>query len=682
MAEKICPQCGAPIESTAAECKFCGEKLTVHQMAQQFQQQGFMQQPQQVTGGNDMGNTEMQRNTGILMPFIIMVICTGVLVVAFFLPFVSASREYEAGLDYNPRETYGETPSISLYECARTYVVLIVSAYEEGYSVIWTIGIICVTVIALIAIFSLLNLLFAILKKPIPVLVFNILNFGVFKVLCRGLGDSGIIQNDDYTWGIAYYVYYVGALILLITSIWAIIVKGKRKSGQNAVSKNKKLVMCRTCNNVIEPNVRNCPVCGAVNRKPFYQKGWFCFLLIIAAVVIGIGAYIGINQNTDRWPNGKMADMLPKIKSNRIQVNANDEYYLRIVVYDVSRNQFTDYIAACREKGFTNNSVRNTDYYCARSARGYELRLSYKAESSELRVVVQPAYETTQTEQSKKRNGFDERTNRLLRMGNYVISIPNYWELSESEEKSVLRFYAETGGKTAFLQIVTVVDNDEVNLEALYADNDNMIEMYERRSDVTEVTSYRKYRSRYGVKGILYEMNGVFTGEDGAEYNTITKEFVFPSEEDNRWFYVTLAVTSNTVWDYNDDFALILNSIRTESEDNSLEPGNSEEQNGVGNNESNIETNNDLIDGMRPEFKEAMDSYEAFYDEYCEFMKKYMRNSSDLTLLSEYMDMLSRLEEMDRKFEAWEDGKMNAAEMKYYLEVQERVIQKMLDVNM
>lgn len=47
MAERVCPQCGAPIDPTTTECKFCGEKLTVQQMAQQSQpQQVYVQQPQ------------------------------------------------------------------------------------------------------------------------------------------------------------------------------------------------------------------------------------------------------------------------------------------------------------------------------------------------------------------------------------------------------------------------------------------------------------------------------------------------------------------------------------------------------------------------------------------------------------------------------------------------------------
>lgn len=36
------------------------------------------------------------------------------------------------------------------------------------------------------------------------------------------------------------------------------------------------------------------------------------------------------------------------------------------------------------------------------------------------------------------------------------------------------------------------------------------------------------------------------------------------------------------------------------------------------------DSSTDLVNGMRPEFKEAMDSYEAFYDEYCAFKKNTM----------------------------------------------------------
>ena len=104
------------------------------------------------------------------------------------------------------------------------------------------------------------------------------------------------------------------------------------------------------------------------------------------------------------------------------------------------------------------------------------------------------------------------------------------------------------------------------------------------------------------------------------------------------------------------------------------------EENSTSNETSNNESNG-LVDGMRPEFKDAMDRYEAFYDEYCDFMKKYKANPTDMTLLGEYTNMVSKLADMDAKFNAWDESTMNAVELKYYAEVNNRVVQKLLEVS-
>lgn len=84
--------------------------------------------------------------------------------------------------------------------------------------------------------------------------------------------------------------------------------------------------------------------------------------------------------------------------------------------------------------------------------------------------------------------------------------------------------------------------------------------------------------------------------------------------------------------------------------------------------------------GIRPEFKETMDAYEAFYDEYCAFMKKYMANPTDLSLLGEYSKMMQKVTDMDETFAQWESKDMSNEELSYYLEVTGRVSQKLLDV--
>ena len=77
MAENVCPQCGAPIDPGATECKFCGEKLAVQQAAQQVQQpqpQVVIQQaaPQQVymTGINPAWPVKSKVAAGILAIFL------------------------------------------------------------------------------------------------------------------------------------------------------------------------------------------------------------------------------------------------------------------------------------------------------------------------------------------------------------------------------------------------------------------------------------------------------------------------------------------------------------------------------------------------------------------------------------------------------------------------------------
>lgn len=92
------------------------------------------------------------------------------------------------------------------------------------------------------------------------------------------------------------------------------------------------------------------------------------------------------------------------------------------------------------------------------------------------------------------------------------------------------------------------------------------------------------------------------------------------------------------------------------------------------------ESNEKLVDGMRPKFKEAMDAYEAFYDEYCTFMTEYKENPSDMTLLLKYSEMTTKVIEMDEAFTKWDDEDLNSEELKYYLEVNNRVMQKLIDV--
>ena len=86
-------------------------------------------------------------------------------------------------------------------------------------------------------------------------------------------------------------------------------------------------------------------------------------------------------------------------------------------------------------------------------------------------------------------------------------------------------------------------------------------------------------------------------------------------------------------------------------------------------------------DGLRQEFKETMDSYEAFFDEYVAFMEKYAASDgSDLSLLADYASYMSTYADMMADLEAWDSEEMSPAETAYYIEVQARISQKLLSI--
>ncbi len=85
------------------------------------------------------------------------------------------------------------------------------------------------------------------------------------------------------------------------------------------------------------------------------------------------------------------------------------------------------------------------------------------------------------------------------------------------------------------------------------------------------------------------------------------------------------------------------------------------------------------VGGVTPELKEYLDSYEAFVDEYCEFCDAYSENKGDLTLLTQYFEMLEKVQDFEEKLEKYDEKEMSDADLKYYIEVTTRCSGKMLN---
>ena len=85
---------------------------------------------------------------------------------------------------------------------------------------------------------------------------------------------------------------------------------------------------------------------------------------------------------------------------------------------------------------------------------------------------------------------------------------------------------------------------------------------------------------------------------------------------------------------------------------------------------------------IRPEVKEFLDAYEACMDEYVDFMQKYMNAdpSSMASMMGDYYSILARYTAFAEKIDAFDESELTNAELAYYLEVTNRVSQKLLSV--
>ena len=113
-------------------------------------------------------------------------------------------------------------------------------------------------------------------------------------------------------------------------------------------------------------------------------------------------------------------------------------------------------------------------------------------------------------------------------------------------------------------------------------------------------------------------------------------------------------------------------------ESTSLIDGNGTAQNQNEDADETSRTNETNQNGIDPDLKEFLDSYEAFVDEYVEFMKKYKEDPTNIvSMMDQYTDLLNKEEEFNKMAEKYDADEMTDEEAKYYLEVMTRCTQKM-----
>lgn len=154
-----------------------------------------------------------------------------------------------------------------------------------------------------------------------------------------------------------------------------------------------------------------------------------------------------------------------------------------------------------------------------------------------------------------------------LEIKNVTMEIADYWTEGDSEKNCLSYYendYGEDSSEVTFdVKFVAETDKKyDVTFDGLQADNKNMIKAIEKMYWDCNVLKDEVLESDHGVKGILYtfsleQSTGWFSSESAKGYC-----FVFPSESDRYWFYVTMIVVNSASDDsYYKDYMKTLESI-------------------------------------------------------------------------------------------------------------------------
>lgn len=274
---------------------------------------------------------------------------------------------------------------------------------------------------------------------------------------------------------------------------------------------------------------------------------------------------------------------------------------------------------------------------------------SSKADDSSSSSIV----EESENEESDSKTGED------------TISIAS-WEISEDYD-----------GKDVVVIEYAWTNNDDEPAEFAFSINDNV---YQNGVELEGTIGCKKVDSEAAYKkiqsGKTYNVKKAYVLEDMSEINVVaTAAYIFFGDDEILNENIDISKSEKTGEE----------TKETKENDKKSDDDKEEEDDISVDDVSFTEVKNAVDNGdyslVTPEFKETMDSYEAFVDEYVEFMNKYLSGEGNIMdMLDDYTDMLANMEEWTNKIDEIDETKLSSADEAYYLLVTLRIEEKLMKV--
>lgn len=321
-------------------------------------------------------------------------------------------------------------------------------------------------------------------------------------------------------------------------------------------------------------------------------------------------------QNFD-WNSIKLHEYLPEPKSNSGDIITNTSESLDIDI-KASESDYSEYVDACIEMGYTVDSDETGSMYSAYNEEGYKLDL-------------------------------------MMLTDYYSIKLETPEELGDLEwpDSGIAKMLPVPKSKTGKIK-----EDTSDSFKALVGD--------------TSENDFKEYVKDCKEKGFDIDYNSsddYFCAKcsDGYEVE-IT--------------YNSLSVMEISLFEPYDFEEETTEEETSKAESSKAESSKAESSKSESKAESSKkEQSSKSSDSVTPEFKKAMDKYEEFFDEYAEFMEKYANSDNPASMMKEYTEYMTKYTETMQAFSECEDEEMTEADALYYLEVQTRINQKLASIN-
>lgn len=350
------------------------------------------------------------------------------------------------------------------------------------------------------------------------------------------------------------------------------------------------------------------------------------------------------------WPRSDIAALIPVPESNIGRIDWEASYGFVVYVSETSKEDYSAYVDGCWDRGFTINYSKGDNYFWADNVDGYKVTVRF--EKNDVMFIRMDEPEEGPSSDSpntgaRTESGFDPTTNQTITFWGIEFSFPAYFDVrDEDSTEETIHYYPEEESYYATL-LFEAEDAGGMTLDKFNAGKSGLTDVVlegklsyttEIRSEETTVAGLPGWRVSYRDTEIPSTVNYCI--------------MLNPDSDKLIIIYLVFDDKDQSNYDYLDDYQKMLSAAKAVSPSVS---------------------NGTPVSGIRPEFKEAMESYEAFFDEYAAFMKKYANSDNQAGLLSDYLDYMSKYTDAMTKMDAIGEEEMSDEELMLYADTMNRI---------